>query len=171
MRLRTCSRGTVLALALLGLAPTVTPAADGRPNILYIMADDHAAHAVSAYGSKINKTPNIDRLGKEGMRFTRCYVTNSICTPSRAAILTGQYSHKNGVYTLQDPLDPARQQHAGPARGAGRHACRDPVRNPPVHNGRWGKATVEVALAILQSARDGREVVLEHQVAVDGSSG
>src|SRR6202040_1537087 len=68
-----------------------------RPNILYIMADDHAAHAISAYGSKINKTPNIDRLAKEGMRFNQCLVTNSICTPSRAAILTGKYAHINGV--------------------------------------------------------------------------
>ena len=68
-----------------------------RPNILYIMSDDHAAHAISAYGSKINRTPNIDRLAKEGMRFTNCFVTNSICTPSRAAILTGKYAHINGV--------------------------------------------------------------------------
>src|SRR5438105_10673414 len=97
MRLRTCSRPIVLALALLGLAPAVTPAADGRPNILYVMADDHAAHAVGAYGSKVNATPQIDRIAKEGMRFTRCFVTNSICTPSRAAILTGKYSHVNGV--------------------------------------------------------------------------
>jgi arylsulfatase A-like enzyme len=68
-----------------------------RPNILYIMADDHAAHAISAYGSKINKTPQLDRIAKEGMRFTNCFVTNSICTPSRAVILTGKYSHINGV--------------------------------------------------------------------------
>lgn len=68
-----------------------------RPNILFIMTDDHAAHAISAYGSKINKTPNIDRIGKEGMRFSNCFVVNSICTPSRASILTGKYSHINGV--------------------------------------------------------------------------
>jgi arylsulfatase A-like enzyme len=68
-----------------------------RPNILFIMTDDHAAHAISAYGSKINVTPNMDRLAKEGMRFRNCFVENSICTPSRAAILTGKYSHKNGV--------------------------------------------------------------------------
>ena len=67
------------------------------PNILYIMADDHAAHAISAYGSKVNRTPHIDRLAAEGMRFTHCFVTNSICTPSRAVILTGKYSHINGV--------------------------------------------------------------------------
>jgi arylsulfatase A-like enzyme len=68
-----------------------------RPNILYIMADDHAAHAISAYGSKINTTPNLDRIAQGGMRFNRCFVTNSICTPSRAAILTGTYAHINGV--------------------------------------------------------------------------
>jgi len=72
-------------------------AAESRPNILYIMADDHAAHAISLYGSKINKTPHIDRIGKDGMRFNNCFVTNSICTPSRASILTGKYSHINGV--------------------------------------------------------------------------
>jgi arylsulfatase A-like enzyme len=61
------------------------------------MSDDHAAHAISAYGSKINRTPNIDRLASGGVRFTNCFVTNSICTPSRAAILTGKYAHLNGV--------------------------------------------------------------------------
>jgi arylsulfatase A-like enzyme len=68
-----------------------------RPNILFIMSDDHAAHALSAYGSRINQTPNLDRLASHGMLFTRCFVNNSICTPSRAAILTGKYSHQNGV--------------------------------------------------------------------------
>lgn len=67
------------------------------PNIIFIMSDDHAAHAISAYGSKLIKTPNIDRLAREGMRLKNCFVTNSICTPSRAVILTGKYSHINGV--------------------------------------------------------------------------
>jgi arylsulfatase A-like enzyme len=67
-----------------------------RPNILFIMADDHGYQAISAYGSRMNKTPHIDRLAKEGMRFDRCFVTNSICGPSRATILTGKYSHLNG---------------------------------------------------------------------------
>jgi arylsulfatase A-like enzyme len=81
----------------LALAPSLQAAEPARPNILYIMADDHAAHAISAYGSKLNKTPNIDRIAKDGMRFTNCFVTNSICTPSRATIITGKYSHMNGV--------------------------------------------------------------------------
>src|SRR5262245_50287995 len=68
-----------------------------RPNIVFIMSDDHAAHAISAYGSRLIKTPNIDSLAKEGMKFENSFVTNSICTPSRAAILTGKYSHLNGV--------------------------------------------------------------------------
>jgi arylsulfatase A-like enzyme len=62
------------------------------------MSDDHGYQAVSAYGGKLNQTPNIDRIATEGMRFDRCYVTNSLCGPSRACILTGKYSHKNGFY-------------------------------------------------------------------------
>ena len=76
-----------------------------RPNIIFIMSDDHAAQAISCYGSRMNKTPNIDRIAKEGMRFDNCFCTNSICTPSRAVILTGKYSHKNGVKTLDDEFD------------------------------------------------------------------
>lgn len=76
-----------------------------RPNILFIMSDDHAAHAIGAYGSRINATPNIDRIAQEGLRFDNCFCTNSICTPSRATILTGLYNHENGVRTLADKLD------------------------------------------------------------------
>src|SRR5688572_14245344 len=72
-------------------------AAPGRPNILFIMTDDHAAHALSCYGSKVNRTPHLDRIAAEGVRFDNCFVTNSICTPSRASILTGKYSHLNGT--------------------------------------------------------------------------
>lgn len=89
----------IVAIACAALTALPCRAADKptRPNILYIMADDHAAHAISCLGSKINKTPNIDRIAKDGTRFTNCFVTNSICTPSRACILTGKYSHINGV--------------------------------------------------------------------------
>jgi arylsulfatase A-like enzyme len=72
-------------------------AATKRPNILYIMTDDHASQALSCYGSRVNQTPNLDRIAKEGMRMDRVFATNSICTPSRATILTGKYSHMNGV--------------------------------------------------------------------------
>ncbi|MHC4445114.1 MAG: sulfatase family protein [Planctomycetota bacterium] len=68
-----------------------------RPNIVFIFTDDHASHAISAYGSKINRTPNLDRLANEGMLFRNCFCTNSICAPSRAVILTGKHSHLNGV--------------------------------------------------------------------------
>ena len=76
-----------------------------QANILFIMCDDHAANAIGAYGSVVNTTPNIDRLANEGMRFDHCYVTNSICTPSRAAILTGTHNHINGVTTLITHID------------------------------------------------------------------
>src|SRR5436853_7583601 len=77
---------------------------DGRaatqPNILFIFSDDHGYQAISAYNDprKLIETPNIDRLAKEGMRFDRCLVPNSICGPSRATVLTGKYSHANGFY-------------------------------------------------------------------------
>jgi arylsulfatase A-like enzyme len=89
-------RALVLA-ALLSATVAAPAAAADRPNIIFIMSDDHAAHAISAYGSRVNQTPNIDRLAREGMLLRNVFVTNSICTPSRAAILTGQYSHLNGV--------------------------------------------------------------------------
>jgi arylsulfatase A-like enzyme len=78
-----------------------------RPNIIFMMSDDHAAQAISAYGgflADVFKTPNIDRIANEGMRFDNMFCTNSICTPSRATILTGKYGHKNGVYTLNEKL-------------------------------------------------------------------
>ncbi len=89
-------RMTALTLFLFALMlPTF--AQTKPPNIVFIMTDDHAAHAISSYGSKLIKTPHLDRLAKEGMRFTNAFVTNSICTPSRAVILSGKYSHLNGV--------------------------------------------------------------------------
>jgi len=104
-------------LGMAGAGVAATP--QQPPNIIFMMADDHAAHAISAYGSKINKTPNLDRLGADGVRLTNCFCTNSICTPSRAAILTGQYSHKNGVYTLNDVLDPKKNTVAKEMQKAG----------------------------------------------------
>jgi len=86
-----------------------------RPNILFIMSDDHACNAISCYGGMLKNimpTPNIDRIAAEGIRLDNCLVTNSICTPSRAVILTGKYSHKNGVYTLQDDFDRDQQNVA-----------------------------------------------------------
>ncbi len=79
------------------------------PNIIFIFTDDHAAHAISAYGSRINKTPNIDRLAREGMLFRNAFVTNSICAPSRAVILTGKHSHLNGVLDNRLEFDGSQQ--------------------------------------------------------------
>ncbi|MBI1765221.1 MAG: sulfatase [Acidobacteria bacterium] len=100
--MKTFTRSLLLGLSLLLLGLPLSQAQSQRtatqqPNIIFIMTDDHAAHAISAYGSKLIQTPNIDRLAKEGMKFENCFVTNSICTPSRAAILTGKYAHINGV--------------------------------------------------------------------------
>jgi arylsulfatase A-like enzyme len=88
-------------------SPAADRSQDGRPNIVFIMSDDHAAHAISAYGSRVNRTPNIDRLAREGMLMANVFATNSICTPSRAAILTGQYSQVNGV-TVFNRFDSSR---------------------------------------------------------------
>lgn len=88
-------------------------------NILYIMSDDHAAQAIGAYQShlaRLNPTPALDQLAKEGVLFENCFATNSICTPSRACIMTGQYSHVNGILDLEDQLDPAKHDTLEPAR-------------------------------------------------------
>jgi arylsulfatase A-like enzyme len=79
--------------------------ASDKPNILFIMSDDHASHAMSCYGSRINCTPNLDRIAEGGMRLDNCFCTNSICTPSRAAILAGTYNHVNRVTTLSTHMD------------------------------------------------------------------
>jgi arylsulfatase A-like enzyme len=92
---------------VVALLAALQPLAADRPNILFIMSDDHAAHAISAYGSRVNQTPNLDRLAREGAILTSVFATNSICTPSRAAILTGQYSHLNGV-TMFNRFDSSR---------------------------------------------------------------
>jgi arylsulfatase A-like enzyme len=94
----------VCALLLLTLAGCV-PAPAPRPNVLFIFSDDHARQAVSAYGSTINRTPNIDRIAQEGLLFTNSLVTNSICAPSRATVLTGKYSHLNGQLTNGERFD------------------------------------------------------------------
>jgi arylsulfatase A-like enzyme len=80
-----------------------------RPNILFIMSDDHAFQAISAYDSSLIRTPNIDRLAREGMLFERGFVTNSICGPSRAALLTGKFSHVNGFHGNSDRFDPDQE--------------------------------------------------------------
>jgi len=110
---------TVGSMAASGMALSLLPSCSGigqmtgakakRPNIIFIMTDDHASHALSCYGSKINKTPNLDRIAKEGMLFKNSFCTNSICAPCRAVILTGKYSHINGVIDNRKKFDGSQQ--------------------------------------------------------------
>jgi len=104
-----------LLLAMFGFLVVADAAVAGRPNILYIMSDDHAAHAISAYRSRLAEiapTPNIDRLAKEGALFSNAFCTNSICSPSRACVLTGQYNHVNGAFDLGGKVLPGKQMLA-----------------------------------------------------------
>lgn len=117
MKRRISRRQVLHRLAGAAAAPSLLTALSGvcragakrRPNILFIMTDDHAAHALSCYGSRINRTPQLDRLAAGGVRFDNCFVTNAICGPSRATLLTGQYSHTNG-YKLNDRRFDGSQQ-------------------------------------------------------------
>ena len=108
---------TVLASAFAASAPPV------RPNILFIMSDDHCTQAISCYGAKaapgIVNTPGIDRVAREGMRFERASVTNAICGPSRAVMLTGKHSHRNGFVTNDQKFDGAQQTFPKLLRAAG----------------------------------------------------
>lgn len=103
----------VIACGRQASEPNPAPVVE-RPNIVFILADDHAAHAISAYqavlkyGVKLPSTPNLDRLASDGMLFVNSFVTNSICGPARATVLTGQYGHLNGVMTNTEPLHPTQ---------------------------------------------------------------
>ena len=90
-----------------------------RPNIVMILTDDHAAHSIGCYGSVVNRTPRIDEIAEQGWRFENCFVTNSLCSPSRASILTGTYSQVNGVYTLMTPIDASQPTFISQLRAAG----------------------------------------------------
>lgn len=102
---------SILSLAALSCVPAAyaqQQKAQQHPNIVYIMCDDHAYQCISAYGSALSKlapTPNIDRLAERGMRFDRAFVENSLSTPSRACLMTGQYSHQNGQRQLGEGID------------------------------------------------------------------
>ncbi len=99
-------------LILAALPPTSLSANDERPNILFIMSDDHTAQAIGAYATllkEIDPTPTIDQIAAEGMCFDNAFCTNAICTPSRACIITGQYNHINGVFDLGGNIPPEKQ--------------------------------------------------------------
>lgn len=97
MKIRILLALTSLLFALISCnSPEMENESKKRPNIIFIMSDDHAYQAISAYDNKLIQTPNIDRIAKMGMLFTNASVTNSICAPSRATILTGKHSHMNG---------------------------------------------------------------------------
>lgn len=96
MRIMSALRRVLSVLVLIFLFSGILPAQSKRPNIIFMMSDDHAYQAISAYGHGLNRTPHIDGLAASGVLFTRAFVSNSICGPSRAVFLTGKHSHKNG---------------------------------------------------------------------------
>ena len=102
-----------------------TASAPARPNVVFLFSDDHAAHAISAYqqslkyGVKLPPTPNLDRLARDGMLFVNSFVTNSICGPARATVLTGQYGHLNGVMTNNEAIHPTTVTFPKLMRAAG----------------------------------------------------
>ena len=110
--MKSCRRMKSCRWWILLLLTTYQSAAAERPNILFIMADDHTFQAIGAYGRQLaalNPTPNIDSLAANGMRFDQVFCTNSICTPSRATIITGQYCQTHGVLDLSGNIPPEQQ--------------------------------------------------------------
>jgi arylsulfatase A-like enzyme len=90
-----------------------------RPNIVFIMSDDHGSQAVSCYGRGLNHTPRIDQIAQEGVRFDNCFCTNAICAPSRAGILTGKYSHINGQRNNSQVFDGSQETFPKTLQAAG----------------------------------------------------
>jgi len=103
MKNKTIASFLVIGFAVAVVELSAAPLKDIRPNILFIMSDDHAAHSIGVYGGRLaalNPTPVLDKLAAEGVVLENTFCTNSVCSPSRATILTGQYSHVNGVKSL-----------------------------------------------------------------------
>ncbi|MGM0506740.1 MAG: sulfatase-like hydrolase/transferase, partial [Bacteroidota bacterium] len=113
--------GLLISLVMLaGCQPNPSDSeSTDRPNIIFIFMDDQASHSISAYGSELVETPNMDRLANEGIRFDQAFVTNSICAPSRAVLLTGVHSHINGKMTNQDTFDGSQVTYPKLLREAG----------------------------------------------------
>jgi len=115
---------SILTLIPLALTTSCSPVSKKeqekkQPNILFIMTDDHTTQAMSCYGGNLIKTPNIDRIANEGVKFNNCYVTNAICAPSRAVILTGKFSHINGVTGNANVFDGSQQTYPKLLKNAG----------------------------------------------------
>ena len=98
-----------LPLAAAGLSACGSCVSDDRPNILFIMTDDHTTQAMSCYGGTLIQTPNMDRIAEEGIRFDNCYATNALSGPSRACILTGKFGHMNGFTDNASRFDGSQQ--------------------------------------------------------------
>ena len=156
------SRWIITFLFVFAVPTLATAQAKKKPNIIVIMSDDHANAAIGAYNFWLKpavKTPNLDKLAKQGMLFKNSLVTNSICTPCRAAILTSQYSHKNGVYTLADALDKSRVHIAHLLRMLGYqtaligkwHLAIDPTPDPPAEAGNHRRPDGRVQRPLLQA--------------------
>ncbi len=104
---------SVFVALIVFLAPAELSGQSKRPNIIFILSDDHASQAISAYGNRHVQTPNIDRIAHEGILFNHAMVTNSICGPSRATLLTGKYSHKNGYPLNEKRFDNTQRTFPG----------------------------------------------------------
>ena len=114
--------GKIIAVGCITASCTFSASAKKQPNVLFIMSDDHTTQGIGAYGSrlaKLNPTPTIDRLAHEGVMFENAFCTNSICTPSRACIMSGQYSQTNGVLDLNGHLAPENQYLAKEMKSLG----------------------------------------------------
>ncbi len=119
LRMMACASAALFALPKINLSGLDSPPESARPNILMIFTDDHALQAIGAYGSKINKTPNIDRIARNGAIFENSFCANSICAPSRACVLTGKHSHKNGQTDNAHTFDGTQETFPQRLRGAG----------------------------------------------------
>jgi len=112
--------GAVAPVLGLPLLEGCSSTSQGPPNILFIFSDDHACQAIGAYGSPVARTPNIDRIAREGALFENSFCSNAICAPSRAVVLTGKFSHVNGkVDNRADPFDTSQPTFNKSLRGAG----------------------------------------------------
>ena len=108
MNRRDFLRGAAVTTASIGIPPCVEARQSKRPNVLILMSDQHKRSCMGAYGDTVARTPNLDLLAEESVRFTNAYCTNPVCTPSRASIMTGLYSHDNEA---QDNSSPFRPEH------------------------------------------------------------